>query len=190
MATKGYPDVYATLAELALLPSAEGPIRRAIDEAVREGARLGNYFKEFRLAFSDRPPLTTDDERLVVGLMVCLAQNSVSSAGSDMKHGVWDHFKGGVYMSTGLGRNAETDALEVEYISLLHGTKHHRRCTMWNEVVEWPDGKYRSRFMYRGVDLAHSDPPSFKVPTPEKTRQLVARTLMGVFTTEGLKRTV
>lgn len=82
--------------------------------------------------------------------------------------GVYDHFKGGVYLLRGLSHwaSGEQDERVVEYTSLLHGTHHARKLEEWCSVVEWPDGKYRSRFVFRGVDLC-IPPPSFKVPSPE-----------------------
>lgn len=107
---------------------------------------------------------TFDQADLIQGLLECLHRHWVSEAGPRMKHGIWDHFKGGVYLSEDLGMNAAGE-LEVRYLSLLYGTKHQRRCSQWNEVVQWPDGQYRSRFIYRGVNLESSEPPSFKVIT-------------------------
>jgi len=56
----------------------------------------------------------------------------------------------------------------MEYTSMTYGTPHSRLISQWCEVVKWPDGKYRSRFVYRGPDL-HTPEPSYKVPTPPPT---------------------
>lgn len=79
--------------------------------------------------------------------------------------GVFDHFKGGVYLVERLARSADTGEPIVVYLSLHHGTWHTRRLSQWNEVVPWPDGVERARFVYRGPD-AEVPEPSFKVTPP------------------------
>jgi hypothetical protein len=86
----------------------------------------------------------------------------VSAASPSMTHGVWDHFKGGVYLSDRVERCADSGEPRVSYLSLLHGTWHSRRVSQWNSVVAWPDGLLRSRFVYRGANLS-VPAPSFKV---------------------------
>lgn len=78
--------------------------------------------------------------------------------------GIYDHFKGGIYLATGtsLFVSGEKEVEVVEYISLKSGKKCTRYLWQWNEVVRWPDGKFRSRFVYRGSDLSVPE-PSFKV---------------------------
>ncbi len=46
--------------------------------------------------------------------------------------------------------------------SLTYATPHTRFASEWCEVVEWPDHKWRSRFVYRGPDL-RVPAPSYKV---------------------------
>lgn len=87
----------------------------------------------------------------------------LSYAGPDMRHGIYDHFKGGVYVSLDATPWAGEDNWHVvRYLSINYGTPHTRFAHEWNEVVQWPDGAYRSRFIYRGPDL-RTPPPSFKV---------------------------
>ncbi len=78
--------------------------------------------------------------------------------------GVWDHFKGGVYAVHGRVLWTGPEGGEVViYTSMVFGTTHARLVSVWNEIVRWPDGAYRTRFVRR------FDPkiePSFKVPTP------------------------
>lgn len=76
--------------------------------------------------------------------------------------GIYDHFKGGVYKTNKVSRFAN-DELYVDYTSLTYGSDHARFLWEWCEVVKWPDGKYRSRFVYRGPDLRTPE-PSYKVP--------------------------
>lgn len=182
MTTPSISDVYETLAELAGLeyhPEAV-EVRALLDQAFIDAQRLGGKaLKEFgRLRDTRMPALTPEQEQLVEGLFDCKANGWVSNAGPFMRHGVWDHFKGGLYMSTGGGQDAESGFWQVRYISLYHGTEHHRRAVSWNEVVKWPDGRYRSRFIYRG--LAVCEAPSFRVAAPEKLRAHLVKAQFGV----------
>ncbi len=87
----------------------------------------------------------------------------ISSAGPKMQHGIYDHFKGGVYKTQSVIPWAGAEGGHIlEYVSLNYGTDHSRLCQEWNEIVAWPDGRYRSRFVYRGPDL-NTPPPTFKV---------------------------
>jgi hypothetical protein len=79
--------------------------------------------------------------------------------------GVYDHFKGGVYLAERLERDADTGRTRVSYRSLLFGSFHSRRLEEWNEEVLWPDGCMRPRFAYRGPGLAGKE-PTYKVPSP------------------------
>jgi hypothetical protein len=178
MATEGTPDVYAKLQEIIGAPvnlSVVSEITRVWPEGGR--SFVGMFLK--RLA-PEGFTATVDQADLIQGLLEALHYGWVSEAGPGMRHGIWDHFKGGLYCSLGVGRHAETGAMEVEYLSLFHATRHHRRCEQWNEVVQWPDGKYRSRFVYRGADLESCDPPPFKTQLSDELRSHVARTMINV----------
>jgi hypothetical protein len=65
----------------------------------------------------------------------------------EMTHGLWKHFKGGLYESKRVERDADTGGFRVSYKSLTNGTYHSRRIEQWNEVVPWPDGVERPRFI-------------------------------------------
>lgn len=99
------------------------------------------------------------------GLLHAYAKRWVATAGMDMRHGIHDHFKGGVYLSTEVVRFVEDNEPLVNYVSMIFGTKHARRAAEWNEVVQWPDGMWRSRFVFRGETL-QTMAPYFKVPSP------------------------
>lgn len=110
---------------------------------------------------------------LVQGLLDCLDLYHPYSAYTDPRSiqgsqtgGIYDHFKGGVYLIRGHSLWASGNGEPVvEYLSMLFGTKHTRLVSQWCEVVKWPDGKYRSRFVYRGADLTVPE-PKFKVSSP------------------------
>jgi hypothetical protein len=106
---------------------------------------------------------TPEESILIAKLAHAREHGWVSMAGEDMRHGIWDHFKAGIYVSTQVVTNVETHELMVVYCSTIYGTWFVRRCDEWNELVEWPDGKYRSRFVLREDS---SRAPDFKVPSP------------------------
>lgn len=177
MPTVGVPDVDLKLAELfwgwggSLIPLEQRNVVALIAAEVartpeNDGTSFVGRFLKKRLKVNDKLPLLdVQDADIVEGLLKCLHHGWRSEAGWDMKHGIWDHFKGGIYRSERVERCADTDEPRVSYLSMLFGTPHSRRAIQWNEVVQWPDGKYRSRFIYRGPDL-RTPPPSFKVPSP------------------------
>jgi hypothetical protein len=103
---------------------------------------------------------------LWLSLRDSVSDNWLSEAGPRMPHGIYDHFKGGVYLTERVALWVDDDSPVVFYVSLVNGAAYCRRCSEWNEVVQWPDGKYRSRFVFRGIGC--SEEPSFKVPTPGK----------------------
>jgi len=112
----------------------------------------------------DLDPLNRD---VVAGLLQCLEPSGDYSKSEELPLGIYDHFKGGVYLIKGFSRWASGNGEKVvEYLSMIFGTPHTRLADQWCEVVQWPDGKYRSRFVYRGPDLK-SPVPSFKVPSPK-----------------------
>lgn len=130
------------------------------------------YVTRFQSAMTANPILTSAEVEEVQGLMETLrvgverSPGWISEIGDHMPLGIYDHFKGGVYLSDRVVRWAETGEPAVVYVSMVFfGTWHARRCCEWAEVVKWPDGKYRSRFVYRGPDLKVPE-PSFKVATP------------------------
>jgi hypothetical protein len=83
--------------------------------------------------------------------------------GAGIRMTLHDHFKGGIYLATQLATSTDTGEAMVVYCSVIYGTWHVRRSDEWNEVVWWPDGKMRSRFVAR---KRPEQPPAFKVPSP------------------------
>lgn len=153
MVTPSIANVYDALSDIADKPVDEAVVSKLLDDP--------DCFEKFVVqAVRKYKPLSAEEVYLARGLLGCMRNNWISEAGPDMKHGVWDHFKGGVYLSEGLGLNTDTDELEVEYLSFIDGARYHRRCSSWNEIVQWPDGAYRSRFVRRHDP---SKPPEFKV---------------------------
>ncbi len=174
MSTKSY-DPYLTLASIFYsvrpedLTPQELSVCEMFDRLAERQPPRSSFAAEFTTAmFHDGghgKPLTGEDSALVQGFLMAIHRGWVSKAGWVMKHGIWDHFKGGIYRSERVERCADTGEPRVSYLSMLFGTPHSRRASQWNEVVMWPDGQYRSRFVYRGSDLTVHSPP-FKVPSP------------------------
>lgn len=61
--------------------------------------------------------------------------------------GIWVHFKGGRYRVLFTAKDSETEADVVVYVSLTKGGVWVRPVAMFTEVVPWPDGTSRSRFV-------------------------------------------
>lgn len=136
------------------------------------GASSGglDFTERFRADYSQypQPQVSETDRQEILSLIRCwvghsFGQPCFNAAGPDMKHGVYDHFKGGVYLSTDVSEWASGKCEPiVSYISLVYGRKFTRFAHEWQSIVRWPDGQYRSRFVYRGPDLNTPEPP-FKV---------------------------
>lgn len=144
---------------------------RLVDLAIRQappfsafGATSSSFCATLYAVYGVRANLSHEEAVLMEGLLECWSQGFVSIAGWDMPHGIWDHFKGGVYESDRVEMDADTGNPRVSYRSLIYGGAHSRRAEQWNEVVQWPDGKWRSRFVLRGPP--GSLEPLYKVPSP------------------------
>lgn len=75
------------------------------------------------------------------------------------KPGIWRHYKGGLYLALFLARFSEHREVElVVYFSLSKLVFWARPYKIpllegddcWCDRVEWPDGKFRPRFVPRG----------------------------------------
>jgi hypothetical protein len=119
----------------------------------------------FLLSFSERlntRELSPTESKMVTNLLDCM-NNDWDENPHRLRLGLYDHFKGGVYLVEGFSSWASGEGEQlVEYISLSNGKRFARFATQWCEIVKWPDGRYRSRFVYRGIPLECQE-PSFKV---------------------------
>lgn len=179
--TPGFRDVYREIAAL-LFPKYTHPtsigdfeveavkslVHRVIAESVIKGMGVPHVSVFLRLA-SDRfggdysPPNGNQADTIQAFIEAVATHGSITPTDKlSFTHGVYDHFKGGVYKTNKVSLFAN-DELYVDYTSLTYGTDHARFLWEWAEVVKWPDGKYRSRFVYRGADLRTPEPP-YKVP--------------------------
>jgi Protein of unknown function (DUF1653) len=134
-------------------------------EKLFEGAGEGRLVDEFLLRrgrVTGLPELSSGWWELAQGMLECLRDGFLTASPPAL--GVYDHFKGGTYLVTGIAAWASgTGEAVVEYISMNLGKKNVRLASQWVEVVPWPDGRYRSRFVYRGPDMLAAE-PTFKVP--------------------------
>jgi hypothetical protein len=64
-----------------------------------------------------------------------------------MKPGIYEHFKGGRYRLLMVAKHSETEEEMVVYFSFSSGLNFVRPLSMWNEIVEWPNGEKKSRFI-------------------------------------------
>lgn len=78
-----------------------------------------------------------------------------------IKTGIYEHYKGGFYQVLGVGAHADTEELLVVYIALAirPGPRMRvRPLATFEDMIEWPSGEMKPRFLYRGTEI----PP----PTP------------------------
>lgn len=63
---------------------------------------------------------------------------------------IYKHYRGGRYTVLAISTestNSRVGALGVVYISLTYGIIKHRDLSEFIEIVEWPDGEKRPRFI-------------------------------------------
>lgn len=60
---------------------------------------------------------------------------------------ILQHFKGGFYKVLTVGKDADTGEEIVVYIALEDGETYTRKAYRFEEIVEWPDGTKRARFI-------------------------------------------
>lgn len=179
MATPGIKDIYVRLASRFFKTAADEDVTdkmREHVEALVHGIILiepeteqASFVSRFvaHMDKSDGVTLTADETDEVEGILDALNFGSWIMDPDELSLGVYDHFKGGIYMVRGFSSWASGNGERVvEYTSLIHGTHHTRLADQWCEVVQWPDGMYRSRFVYRSPDLT-TPAPGFKVPSPK-----------------------
>jgi hypothetical protein len=69
--------------------------------------------------------------------------------------GVYEHYKGGLYLVLGVGAHSETDELMVVYVALtgshLPGPRMRiRPLSLFQDAVVWPSGVTADRFVFKG----------------------------------------
>lgn len=63
---------------------------------------------------------------------------------------LYRHFKGGLYIFLGYARHSETKEEMVVYITVPTKEVWVRPKALWEEIVRWPDGQMRPRFIADG----------------------------------------
>lgn len=77
---------------------------------------------------------------------------------SEIKPGVYQHFKGGTYQVLGVAQHSETGVDLVVYVVVaalryVSGPQMYARpVSMWSDDVTWPDGSVGPRFRRVGED--------------------------------------
>ncbi len=64
----------------------------------------------------------------------------------------YEHFKGGKYRVLFEGFHSDHKEPVVIYVSMIYGTVWVRPTNEWDEMVEWPDGKMRTRFIRKDFE--------------------------------------
>lgn len=99
---------------------------------------------------------------------------------TNLRAGVYRHYKGGLYQAIGIARHSETDELMVVYVSLtgahMPGPRMSvRPLSMWQDDVKWEGGIF-PRFEYVGIECPQAEEPEHIGPdTPIGTRVYVRR---------------
>lgn len=66
----------------------------------------------------------------------------------EFKHGLYKHFKGGLYRTILTALDSETKQPMVLYLNLSTGQFWLRPPEMFTEMVTWPDDISRARFIF------------------------------------------
>ena len=72
------------------------------------------------------------------------------STAPEIKQGVYQHYKGGKYLVlfvADVATNGQEGKKEVVYVSLTNGMILCRNLDEFTEVVKWPDGGMKPRFI-------------------------------------------
>ena len=80
-------------------------------------------------------------------LLYCILRQDLTETGSKFQHGTYKHFKGHQYRTLMCAKDAISEKDLVVYTALQDGSLWTRPTLDFGEVVLWPDGRYRSRFV-------------------------------------------
>jgi len=69
---------------------------------------------------------------------------------------LYRHFKGGLYQVIAVGKHSEDQSKMVVYVNMDQEGTWIRPLEMWNEIVDWPEGRRLARFIpFKGVRSGH-----------------------------------
>jgi hypothetical protein len=95
--------------------------------------------------------VTVEQVEEVEGLLQCIWRGDYGDDVFDPKSGPYVHFKGETYLCFGIATLLQGPKEEVAVVySNKPGDIFVRTLKEWIEIVKWPDGKYRPRFMKEG----------------------------------------
>jgi hypothetical protein len=82
-------------------------------------------------------------------LIDALVRDHITAPNGNFPMGVYKHFKGPTYTFLMEAMHTETEERMLVYVSHETGKTCVRPIRMFSEVVRWPDGKYRSRWVLK-----------------------------------------
>jgi hypothetical protein len=125
-----------------------------------EGSTFAGWLNPNWETYVPPPPVKNEEE--IRRLLICCAEGwAVDRRTQQVVSGIYDHFKGGVYIVLlPLHKWTGDEGGQVVLYTNLTSEVFARHVDVWTEIVKWPDGKYRPRFVLRGDP---SKEPSFKV---------------------------
>jgi hypothetical protein len=144
---EGILDVYRQMAALVLSKKPEEVTtveRQAVIVAVDKSSYTNEPDLDQLLRFLPPPP--KEALPALRDLLHCIYRGDVTGI-ENFKHGLYTHYKGGKYRTILTAMDSETEKPTVVYVSLSSGEFWVRPLEMFAEIVIWPDGKYRSRFV-------------------------------------------
>jgi len=114
-----------------------------------QGATFAGWLNPNWETFVPPPPVKNEEEIRL--LLICCAEGWAHSLRSQqVVAGVYDHFKGGVYfVMLPLHTWTGDEGRQVVLYTNLKSEMFARHVDVWTELVKWPDGKYRPRFLLR-----------------------------------------
>ena len=154
MTTPCVPNPYDVVAAYAIgkpSPWVSREEAEAADAAIRKSC-VGDppFLDRFLAQYPAQEHRNPQQAIEVEELLQCIWRGEFKEA-FNVKSGPYIHFKGTTYLCFGIGTLIQGPKEEVAVVySNKEGEVWIRPLDEWVEVVKWPDGKYRPRFMKEG----------------------------------------
>jgi hypothetical protein len=154
MATPCIPNPYAALASYALGGPSVGASQEEIQEAEKFALSLQGkdppLLEKFLALYPPQSPMrktTVERSEEAEGLLMCIWRGDLKGV-LNPKAGPYTHFKGETYLCYGEAKLLQGPKEEVAVVySNKKGDTFVRPLREWVEIVKWPDGRYRPRFV-------------------------------------------
>ena len=123
---------------------------RALRVTSMDPPLLGKFLEQYPPQDPMRKVLTIQIER-AEGVLLCLWRGDYQAA-FDIQPGPYIHFKGGEYLvfKEALLLEGPKERMAIVYYEPPNGRAFVRTIREWVDIVKWPDGLYRPRFMKKG----------------------------------------